>query len=48
VIGVKTVERDRQSMLDKVGMRDRVELTRYAIRRRLTHARPGRWVLGRR
>src|SRR4029079_4001219 len=31
-ISVKTVERHRQNILDKLGMRDRVELTRYAIR----------------
>jgi DNA-binding NarL/FixJ family response regulator len=35
VIGVKTVERHRQNILDKLVMRDRVELTRYAIRRGL-------------
>ena len=35
-ISVKTVERHRQNILDKLGMRDRVELTRYAIRRGLT------------
>jgi DNA-binding NarL/FixJ family response regulator len=35
VIAVKTVERHRQNILDKLGMRDRVELTRYAIRRGL-------------
>jgi DNA-binding NarL/FixJ family response regulator len=35
VISVKTVERHRQNILDKLGMRDRVELTRYAIRRGL-------------
>ena len=29
---VKTVERHRANILDKLGMRDRVELTRYAIR----------------
>ena len=33
VISVKTVERHRQNILDKLGMSDRVELTRYAIRR---------------
>jgi len=32
-ISIKTVERHRQNILDKLGMRDRVELTRYAIRR---------------
>jgi DNA-binding NarL/FixJ family response regulator len=36
VISIKTVERHRQNILDKLGMRDRVELTRYAIRRGLT------------
>ena len=35
VISVKTVDRHRTNMLDKLGMRDRVELTRYAIRRGL-------------
>jgi len=34
-ISVKTVERHRQNILGKLGMRDRVELTRYAIRRGL-------------
>jgi DNA-binding NarL/FixJ family response regulator len=34
-ISVKTVERHRQNILDKLRMRDRVELTRYAIRRGL-------------
>jgi len=34
-ISVKTVDRPRQNILDKLGMRDRVELTRYAIRRGL-------------
>jgi DNA-binding NarL/FixJ family response regulator len=38
VISVKTVERHRQNILDKLGMSDRVELTRYAIRRGLTEA----------
>jgi DNA-binding NarL/FixJ family response regulator len=36
VISIKTVERHRQNILDKLGMSDRVELTRYAIRRGLT------------
>jgi DNA-binding NarL/FixJ family response regulator len=31
-ISEKTVERHRANILDKLGMRDRVELTRYAIR----------------
>ncbi len=34
-ISIKTVERHRQNILDKLGMGDRVELTRYAIRRGL-------------
>ena len=34
-ISIKTVERHRQNILDKLGMRDRVELTRYAVRRGL-------------
>lgn len=32
VLSEKTVERHRANILDKLGMRDRVELTRYAIR----------------
>ena len=32
VISEKTAERHRANILDKLGMRDRVELTRYAIR----------------
>ena len=32
VISVKTVERHRENILEKLGMHDRVELTRYAIR----------------
>jgi DNA-binding NarL/FixJ family response regulator len=35
VISDKTVERHRANILDKLGMRDRVDLTRYAIRRGL-------------
>jgi DNA-binding NarL/FixJ family response regulator len=35
VISVKTVERHRANILEKLGMRDRVQLTRYAIRRGL-------------
>jgi DNA-binding NarL/FixJ family response regulator len=35
VISVKTVERHRSNILEKLGLRDRVELTRYAIRRGL-------------
>jgi DNA-binding NarL/FixJ family response regulator len=38
VISIKTVERHRANILDKLGMRDRVELTRYAIRRGLVEA----------
>jgi DNA-binding NarL/FixJ family response regulator len=34
-ISKKTVERHRANMLEKLGMNDRVELTRYAIRRGL-------------
>jgi len=32
IISEKTVERHRANILEKLGMRDRVELTRYAIR----------------
>jgi DNA-binding NarL/FixJ family response regulator len=35
IISRKTVERHRANILGKLGMRDRVELTRYAIRRGL-------------
>jgi DNA-binding NarL/FixJ family response regulator len=35
VISAKTVERHRANILEKLGMRDRVELTRYAIRQGL-------------
>jgi DNA-binding NarL/FixJ family response regulator len=35
MISEKTVERHRANILEKLGMRDRVDLTRYAIRRRL-------------
>jgi DNA-binding NarL/FixJ family response regulator len=35
VIAKKTVEHHRSNILEKLGMRDRVELTRYAIRRGL-------------
>ena len=35
VLSEKTVERHRANILEKLGMRDRVELTRYAIRRGL-------------
>ena len=37
-ISKKTVERHRANILEKLGMRDRVELTRYAIRRGLVSA----------
>jgi DNA-binding NarL/FixJ family response regulator len=35
VISRKTVEHHRSHIMEKLGMRDRVELTRYAIRRGL-------------
>ena len=35
VISPKTVDRHRANVLEKLGMRNRVELTRYAIRRGL-------------
>jgi DNA-binding NarL/FixJ family response regulator len=35
VLSEKTVERHRANILDKLGLRDRVQLTRYAIRRGL-------------
>ena len=35
VISEKTVQRHRANIMEKLGMRDRVELTRYAIRRGL-------------
>jgi DNA-binding NarL/FixJ family response regulator len=35
VISKKTVEHHRSHILEKLGMRDRVDLTRYAIRRGL-------------
>jgi DNA-binding NarL/FixJ family response regulator len=38
VISPKTVERHRANILDKLGMRDRVEVTRYAIRAGLIEA----------
>jgi DNA-binding NarL/FixJ family response regulator len=34
-ISAKTVERHRENLMGKLGMRDRVQLTRYAIRRGL-------------
>jgi DNA-binding NarL/FixJ family response regulator len=37
-ISRKTVERHRPNILEKLGMRDRVQLTRYAIRRGLITA----------
>ncbi len=37
-ISKKTVERHRANVLEKLGMRDRVQLTRYAIRRGLITA----------
>jgi DNA-binding NarL/FixJ family response regulator len=38
VISERTVERHRENILQKLGLRDRVELTRYAIRRGLVEA----------
>jgi DNA-binding NarL/FixJ family response regulator len=38
VISIKTVDRHRTNRHEKLGMRDRVELTRYAIRRGLIEA----------
>jgi DNA-binding NarL/FixJ family response regulator len=38
VISIKTVERHRSNIIDKLGVRDRVDLTRYAIRRGLVQA----------
>jgi DNA-binding NarL/FixJ family response regulator len=38
VISRKTVDRHRANILEKLGMRDRVDLTRYAIRRGLIAA----------
>jgi DNA-binding NarL/FixJ family response regulator len=32
VISIKTVERHRSNLMAKLGMKDRLELTRYAIR----------------
>ncbi len=37
-ISPKTVERHRANILEKLGMRDRTELTRYAIRVGLVEA----------
>ena len=36
MISVKTVERHRANILKKLSMRDRTELTRYAVRTGLT------------
>ena len=38
IISEKTVDRHRANILEKLGMRDRVELTRYAIRNGLVDA----------
>jgi DNA-binding NarL/FixJ family response regulator len=38
VISVKTVDRHRSNIMDKLGLRDRVQLTRYAIRAGLIEA----------
>jgi DNA-binding NarL/FixJ family response regulator len=38
VISEKTVDRHRANIIEKLGMRDRVELTRYAIRSGLVDA----------
>lgn len=38
VISIKTVERHRSNIIEKLGVRDRVDLTRYAIRRGLVQA----------
>jgi DNA-binding NarL/FixJ family response regulator len=38
VLSEKTVERHRANILEKLGLRDRVDLTRYAIRRGLIEA----------
>ena len=38
VISVKTVDRHRSNIMDKLGVRDRVQLTRYAIRAGLIEA----------
>ena len=35
MLSIKTVERHRADILHRLGMRDRVDLTRYAIRRGL-------------
>jgi DNA-binding NarL/FixJ family response regulator len=38
VISIKTVERHRANILEKLQLRDRVDLTRYAIRQGLVEA----------
>ena len=38
IISSKTVDRHRANVLEKLEMRNRVELTRYAIRRGLVEA----------
>jgi DNA-binding NarL/FixJ family response regulator len=38
VVSIRTVERHRADILHRLGMRDRVDLTRYAIRRGLVEA----------
>ena len=35
VLSIKTIERHRADILHRLGLRDRVDLTRYAIRRGL-------------
>jgi DNA-binding CsgD family transcriptional regulator len=49
VISVKTVERHRANMLQKLGLKDRLELTRYAIRAGLNepYRQPRRLVIQR-
>jgi DNA-binding NarL/FixJ family response regulator len=37
-ISIKTVHRHRENLLRKLGLRDRLELTRYAIRAGLVEA----------
>jgi hypothetical protein len=41
-ISVRTVERHRENILEKLGMRDRVQLTHYAIRHGLVEL----WIQG--
>jgi DNA-binding NarL/FixJ family response regulator len=38
VISTRTVDRHRENVFEKLGMHNRVELTRYAIRRGLVKA----------